>query len=578
MQFLGVDTGGTFTDFVLFDGDNYKIHKVLSTPDDPSIAIYTGTNHFENLSLKIVKLIHGTTVATNALLERKGAKVLLLTTKGFEDVIEIGRQNRGKLYDLFWKKRPLLVLKENRIGISERIDSSGNVLKELNTEEINELIKILELNEYDTISVCFINSYVNPDHELIVEKILNNLDIPISLSSKVMPEFREFERTSTTVANSYLIPKVRDYMNSLGKKLKGADVYVMQSNGGLIKPKQAAIEPVRIITSGPAGGVVGAYKIAEQIGINKIITYDMGGTSTDISLCDGSLKFTTESVIDGIPIKIPMIDIYTIGAGGGSIAFTDSGGALKVGPQSAGADPGPACYGKGKEPTVTDANLLLGRIQGNNFLGGRMKVDTDLACTSIKKLNKNFGIDEFKIAEMIIKIANSNMERAIKVISVDKGYDPREFTLVSFGGAGGLHACELARDIGIKRIIFPINPGVLSALGMLFADSFKDYSKGYFLDCDDLDFNILETQYKELENRAREEFVNEKIEFERLIDARYKRQSHELTVPYSFDFVKDFHKKHIDIYGFNSLSNVVEIVTIRIRAIIGRSELVLPKL
>ena len=538
MQFLGVDTGGTFTDFVFFDGDNYKIHKVLSTPSDPSVAIHDGTSYFENIKLKSVNLIHGTTVATNALLERKGAEVLLLTTRGFEDVIEIGRQNRDKLYDLFWQKRPPLVKDKNRIGVSERIDSSGTVLKQLDIDEIHKLLDDSDLENIETIAISFINSYLNPEHEIKTEEILSSLNLPISISSMVIPEFREFERTSTTVANSYLIPKVKYYMNSLSNKLDGTDIYVMQSNGGVIRPERAGVEPVRIITSGPAGGVVGAFKIAQQAGIEKIITYDMGGTSTDISLCDGSLRFTTESVIDGIPIKVPMINIFTIGAGGGSIAYADSGGALKVGPQSAGADPGPACYGKGKEPTVTDANLLLGRIQPDCFLGGRMKVDTELARASLGKLCEKFGTGHFKIAEMIIKIANSNMERAIKVISVDKGYDPREFSLVSFGGAGGLHACELARDIGIKRIIFPINPGVLSALGMLFADSFKDYSKGFFLDFKKSDLKSIEQQYIELEKRAGAEFKDEDIEFERLVDVRYKRQSHELTVPYSDNFVK----------------------------------------
>jgi len=578
MQFLGVDTGGTFTDFVFFDGDHYKIHKVLSTPSDPSVAIHSGTSFFENIKLKSVVLIHGTTVATNALLERKGAEVLLLTTSGFEDVIEIGRQNRDKLYDLFWQKRPPLVSSKNRIGVSERIDSNGTVLKNLNIDEIQKLLDDLDLESIETIAISYINSYINPEHEIKTEEILTSLNLPISISSRIIPEFREYERTSTTVANSYLIPKVKYYMKSLSEKLEGTDIYVMQSNGGVIRPERAGVEPVRIITSGPAGGVVGAFKISQQAGIEKIITYDMGGTSTDISLCDGSLRFTTESVIDGIPIKIPMVNIFTIGAGGGSIAYADSGGALKVGPQSAGADPGPACYGKGNEPTVTDANLLLGRIQADCFLGGRMKVDAELARVSIDRLCDKFGTDHLKLAEMIIKIANSNMERAIKVISVDKGYDPREFSLVSFGGAGGLHACELARDIGIKRIIFPINPGVLSALGMLFADSFKDYSKGFFLDFSNTDFITIEEQYNELEKRAIAEFQDEDIEFERLIDVRYKRQSHELTVPYSDNFVNDFHNLHNLRYGFKDIENVVEIVTVRIRAIINRSTLALPEL
>jgi len=502
MYLLGVDTGGTFTDFVLYDGENYKVHKISSTPDDHSTAICDGIDYFNEVSFQYLTLIHGTTVATNTLLERKGAKVLLLTTKGFEDVIEIGRQNRGKLYDLFWTRKPALVPRQDRIGISERVNSKGMVLKELDGDEVRTLMQSSNFEEFEAVAVCFINSYTNPVNEIKVQNILSSLNIPVSISYEVIPEFREYERTSTTVANSYLIPKVRGYMNSLNEKLKGAGIYVMQSNGGVITPEQAANEPVKVIASGPAGGVVGAYKIARHIGIDKVITYDMGGTSTDLSVCDGELKFTTEAVVDDIPIKTPMMDILTIGSGGGSIAYTDSGGALKVGPESAGADPGPACYGKGKYPTVTDANLMLGRIQSENFLGGRMKIDPNLSENSIKILNKSFAIDPLKLAEMIIKVANSNMERAIKVISVEKGYDPREFSLISFGGAGGLHACELARNIGLKRVIFPVNPGVLSALGMLFADSFKDYSKGFFLNCKNTDFAALEFQYSELEQKA----------------------------------------------------------------------------
>ncbi len=587
MYLLGIDTGGTFTDFVLYDGKDYKVHKISSTPDDPSTAICDGVNYFNEVPFRYLTLIHGTTVATNTLLERKGARVLLLTTKGFEDVIEIGRQNRGKLYDLFWTKKPALVPKRDRIGISERVNSKGMVLKELNGDEVHTLMQSSNFEEFEAVAVCFINSYANPVHEIKVQNVLSSLDIPVSISYEVIPEFREYERTSTTVVNSYLIPKVRGYMHSLNKKLKGVGIYVMQSNGGVITPEQAANEPVKVIASGPAGGVVGAYKIARQTGIDKVITYDMGGTSTDLSVCDGELKFTTETVIDDVPIKIPMMDILTIGSGGGSIAYADSGGVLKVGPESAGADPGPACYGKGKYPTVTDANLMLGRMQAENFLGGRMKVDPKLSESSIKALNNGFGIDPLKLAEMIIKVANSNMERAIKVISVEKGYDPREFSLISFGGAGGLHACELARSIGLKRVIFPVNPGVLSALGMLFADSFKDYSKGFFLNCKEADLSVLELQYGELEQKAVRDIQGveqnascseEDTEFLRSMDVRYKRQSHELTIPYSRDFIDDFHKKHLKRYGFNGVGNTVEIVALRVRAVISRSAFELPEL
>ncbi len=578
MQYLGVDTGGTFTDFVYFDGNNFKIHKLPSTPNDPSQAILSGTKTFNLQTGQSLNYIHGTTVATNALLERKGAKVLLLTTLGFEDILEIGRQNREKLYDLFLKKTPPLVPSHRRIGVTERINYDGFISIPLDCHEIKELIEQIDIDDFETIAVSFINSYANPQHEIEAGRILEDLNLPVSLSSSVVPEYREYERTSTTVVNSYLIPKVKNYMQSLSDKLGEINIKVMQSNGGVTTTEQASIEPVRIITSGPAGGVVGAFKIASQLGIKKIITYDMGGTSTDISLCDNNMKFTTESSIDGIPIKTPMIDILTIGAGGGSIAHIDAGKALKVGPQSAGADPGPACYGESPYPTVTDANLILGRIVENNFLGGRMKVDKSLALKSIKQLNKHFKIDDYLLAEMIIKVANSNMEKAIKVISVEKGYDPRDFTLVSFGGAGGLHACEMAKEIGIKHILFPLNPGVLSALGMLFADSFKDYSMGYFLDCEDFNFYDLKKQYKRLEQKASLELENNYLEFERLVDVRYKNQSFELTVKFGSEFINDFHILHLDRYGFNNLNKTVEIVTLRIKAIVSRSEIAVPKL
>ena len=332
MLFLGVDTGGTFTDFVLFDGKEFKIHKVPSTPKDPSAAILSGSKYFSKLINQNFNIIHGTTVATNALLERKGAKVLLLTTKGFEDILEIGRQNREKLYDLFLEKNPPLVTSQDRLGIDERINYAGEILKEIDLKKIQNLINGINCNQYDTIAVCFINSFVNPEHEIKVGEILKKLNIPVSLSSSIIPEFREYERTSTTVVNSYLIPKVINYMNSLNEMLGDVNINVLQSNGGVTTPEQAGHEPVRIITSGPAGGVVGAFNIVSQLGIEKIITYDMGGTSTDISLCDSDIKYTTESVIDEYPIKTPMIDILTIGAGGGSIAYVDTGGCSKSRP------------------------------------------------------------------------------------------------------------------------------------------------------------------------------------------------------------------------------------------------------
>ena len=577
MSKIGVDTGGTFTDFVFYDGNEIKIHKVLSTPHDPSQAILTGIKDISEDIPKNFILIHGTTVATNALLERKGAKVVLITTEGFEDVFEIGRQNRKKLYDLFIERKKLLVDSNYRFGLKERTSYEGEILVELLESDIEKLAERLNLLNAEAIAICFLHSYENPKNELLAEKKLMALGLPITRSSKLIPEFREYERTSTTIANSYLIPKVKSYMDSLNNKFEDSKIYVMQSNGGVISPEQAGNEPVRIITSGPAGGVVGAFKIAQTAGKEKVLTYDMGGTSTDISLCDGDLQFTTESIIDEIPIKVPMIDVSTIGAGGGSIAYIDSGGVINVGPESSGADPGPACYGKGMKPTVTDANLVLGRIDPDLFLGGKMKIFPDRSEDAINTLgvDSNMGVKE--LAEIVIKIANSNMERALRVISIGRGYDPRDFTLVSFGGAGGLHASELAKELGIKTVLFPYNPGVLSAYGMLMADSFKDYSQSYFANSKTAKVSDMEKVYKVLEKQAVNDFDSENIFFERYIDLRYKRQAHEITVSFSNNFENTFHEVHKSMYGYSKEEDEVEVVVLRLRAIAEYSDIKIAK-
>ncbi|MFQ5787201.1 MAG: hydantoinase/oxoprolinase family protein, partial [Thermodesulfobacteriota bacterium] len=410
---VGIDTGGTFTDFVIFDGTYLVTHKIPSTPSDPSQAIIKGLRDIIGEEIRDTEIIHGTTVATNALLERKGAKVALVTTKGFEDVIEIGRQNRGELYNLFWEPQEPLVKKGLRFGVDERVNYEGRVLKRLNIEEVRKLFAKLNKLKVEGIAISFLNSYVNSINEKKVEMILKPLGIPITTSSEILPEFREYERTSTIVTNSYLQPKVKSYMDVLSSRLKKSRVFVMQSSGGVIAPNQAGEEPVRILLSGPAGGVVGGYKIAETLGFKKVITYDMGGTSTDISLCDTSLMFTTETNINGIPIKMPMVDLITIGAGGGSIAHIDSGGALKVGPESAAADPGPACYGKGDYATVTDANVLLGRINPHWFLGGKMKIYPEKSRSALNSISTKLKLSLEQVAEGIIKISNANMERAL---------------------------------------------------------------------------------------------------------------------------------------------------------------------
>ncbi|MCY3986048.1 MAG: hydantoinase/oxoprolinase family protein, partial [Candidatus Dadabacteria bacterium] len=448
MLSVGIDAGGTFTDFVFFDGKEISVNKVPSTPCDPCAAVLSGLKSHPAEFSSISEVLHGTTVATNALLQRDGAKTCLVTTKGFEDVIEIRRQNREKLYDLSWTPEPPLVPPHLRFGLSERTDYRGRVLIAPDEAEIEKIMEKMSSLGVQAVAVCFLHSYANPENEHRVGALLSGLGIPITLSSELVAEFREYERTSTTVLNSYLIPKVNGYARSLSLRLEGKSLSVMQSNGGVISAEQAAEEPAKIVLSGPAGGVVGAFEICSLLGRKKIITYDMGGTSTDISLCDGSISFTTQNTLGGVAIKLPMINISTIGAGGGSIAHVAEGGVLKVGPQSAGADPGPACYGKGTEPTVTDANIVLGRLDPGWFLGGGMDIYPERSFEALHSLAPDRRVEE--IAESIIKIANSNMEKALRIVSIGGGHDPREFCLVSFGGSGGLHACELALSIGIR--------------------------------------------------------------------------------------------------------------------------------
>ena len=575
MLSVGIDAGGTFTDFVFFDGKEISVNKVPSTPRDPSIAVLDGLKAHPAEFSRISEIIHGTTVATNALLERDGAKTCLVTTMGFEDVIEIRRQNRERLYDLLWSPPAPLVPPELRFGVSERTDYQGRVFVCPDEAEMQEMKEEISSLGVEAIAVCLLHSYANPENERRVAAALSGLGIPITLSSELVAEFREYERTSTTVLNSYLIPKVNRYMRSLSRALEEKSLSIMQSNGGVISAGQAAGEPAKIVLSGPAGGVVGAFEICALSGRRKIITYDMGGTSTDISLCDGKISFATENTLGGVAIKVPMISISTIGAGGGSIAYIAEGGILKVGPRSAGADPGPACYGKGVLPTVTDANIVLGRMDPGWFLGGEMNIYPERSFEAVRSLSPGRAAEE--IAESVIRISNSNMEKALRVISVGRGYDPREFSLVSFGGAGGLHACGLARSLGMREVVFPRNPGALSAYGMLLADSFKDYGITFFSSADEDRLGETDRKFADLEKLAREDLEREDLRFERHVDARYRRQSHELTIPYSGSMASDFHHEHERAYGYRKESSAVEIVTLRLRAYMpGRKINILP--
>ena len=571
MDIVGVDTGGTFTDFIYkAENGKWEIYKVLSTPSNPANAVLSGIRNI--IVSDKFKVIHGSTVATNSILERKGAYTAFITNKGFEDIIEIGRQNRTELYNLFYKRNPSLVPKELRFGLKCRINSEGRVIVDVDDGELEGLVKKVEDAKAESVAVCFLFSYLNPEHELKVEKAFERLGIPVSLSHKILAEFREYERASTTIINAYVAPKMKRYIQSLIDGIEGNELRIMQSNGGSISAEVAMNESVRTILSGPAGGAVGAYEIGKMAGYNKLITFDMGGTSTDVSLIDNKLPLTFESEIAGFPVKVPMIDIHTVGAGGGSIAYLDAGGSLKVGPESAGADPGPICYGKGEKITVTDANLYLGRLVPEFFLGGNMRLDRERLNTYFKDMAKRVGLTEIELAEGILTVANANMERAIRVISVDRGYDPREFVLFSFGGAGGMHAAFLAQLLKIPKVFVPKNPGILSAIGMLLADIVKDYSLTVMLKADETNYSELKYLFEPLDETGVKDLLFEGIEREKIVlehylDMRYVGQSYEIVVPFSENFIEKFHRLHEKNYGYSDESKRVEIVNIRLRAI-----------
>lgn len=567
MIIIGVDTGGTFTDFIYKKGDKWGVYKTLSTPSNPAEAVLKGISYITDGAS--ANIIHGTTVATNAILERKGVKTAIITNKGFEDVIEIGRQNRKELYNLNYKRREHLVPPSLRFSIQCRINADGDEIIPLNFNEIDSVISKLKSTEVEAVAVSFLFSFLNDNHEKQIGKILEKEGIFVCLSSEIIPEFREYERLSTTVVNAYVSPIMNRYLTFIKDNLKDSRFSVMQSNGGIISADTAIKESVRTILSGPAGGAVGAFEIAKMSGFEKVITFDMGGTSTDVSLINGALSMSVESEIDGFPVRVPMIEINTVGAGGGSIAFKDSGGALRVGPRSAGAFPGPICYGKGEEITVTDANLFLNRLSQEHFLGGNFKLDKARLDKYFRNLSKKFNLSEIELAEGILEIANSNMEKAIRKISIEKGYNPSEFILFSFGGAGGLHAAFLAQMLGIPKILVPKNPGILSALGMILSDIVKDYSKTVMIK-DNLDYEKILPLYNELIQRGFQEMQKESvlkngISYNLMADLRYQGQSYEITVDFNERFLENFHTKHEKYYGYSYRGKKVELVNIRVR-------------
>jgi len=574
---VGVDTGGTFTDFIYKDGNSWKVLKLLSTPENPAKAVLEGLRIIAEGRRK--DITHGSTVATNAVLERKGAETGFITNKGFEDIAYIGRQNRKELYNLHYRRKPPLY--KSAYGLNCRVIKNGEIIKDLNIEELKGLIENLKADGIQSVAVCFLFSFINPEHENTVGEYLEKEGFDVSLSHQIVSEFREYERASTTIVNAYVMPKMKGYITYLEENLDNEDkLRVMQSNGGVISTDTVKKEPVRTILSGPAGGVVGALKIGKLSGFDRLITFDMGGTSTDVSLIDGKLSISTESEIEDFPIKVPMIDIHTVGAGGGSIAYIDKGGALNVGPESAGADPGPICYGKGDKITITDANLFLGRLIPEYFLGGKMRLYPERLKPYFEDMASKLGITPIELAEGILEIGNIKMEKALRAISIERGYNPSDFTLFSFGGAGGLHAVFLARMLGIPQVLIPQNPGILSAMGMLLADIIKDYSLTVMQSEKTANYQALLELFKFLEGRAKEELKAEGIEnihIERYIDARYKGQSFELMIPFDKDFVEKFHLEHKKVYGYENRNREVEIVNIRIRAIGEREKPVIEK-
>ena len=669
---IAIDTGGTFTDCVYLNNGAPAVLKLLSTPGDPAKSVLeairaitarvraglqarpSGARNSECLEVR-----HGTTIGTNALLERKGARVAFMTTSGFEDTIAIGRQARQDLYNWMATPKPCLVPPELRFGVNERVSAEGEILISPSAQELAELSEKVRLSGAESIAISLLFSFANPKNEKQVaaafrqglcasdtvveqtpptsnpmeahnpevgarnvsEKSVRRTqaqpNLPISISHEILPEFREYERAATVVVNAYLAPKAGGYVHRLESAFQnehGGSLYVMQSSGGIISGKLAASEPVRTVLSGPAGGVIGAHRVATVAGFENIIGFDMGGTSTDVSLIDSSgPRTTSEARISEIPISVPMLDIHTVGAGGGSLAWFDRGGILHVGPASAGADPGPICYGRGEQPTVTDANLVLGRLDPELSLAGTVHLDEERTRRFIdRERGPISSLHEF--AAGIIRVAEAEMEKAIRLISVERGHDPREFTLVCFGGAGPLHACSLARALGIPRVFVPAMPGALSALGILMSDVVRDYSRTVMIELTAQDEvpaevsfapfarpsrtlrlnasdhkasakvaeklsgldqmrSFLEPQFAELETKAAAEFHREGLTgvAARSVDLRYAGQGYELNIPFAATMLNDFHAAHRKRYGHADETRSVEAVNVRLR-MIARSE------
>lgn len=596
---IGVDTGGTFTDVCLYDeqGRTVAVTKVSSTPADPGLAVVAGVKAAleeyaggsdEAMMAEVTYFAHGTTVATNALLQGKGAKVGLITTKGFRDLLELGRQRRPRLYELSAAKPEPLVSRDLRLEVDERITHNGTIDVPADIEDIRAQARKLRDASVEAVAVCFLYSYLRPEHEMLVRQVLEE-ELPgtfLSISSEVLPEFREFERLSTVVINAFIGPVMRGYLSRLRTNLAASGLAstpkVTQSNGGVMSFTLAENLPVRTVLSGPSTGVVGAARISSQSGIDNVITFDMGGTSSDVALVSNARPTAANGmVLDGRPIQAPMLDINTVGAGGGSIAWIDDGGHLKVGPQSAGAHPGPACYGLGNsEPTVTDANVVLGILHQEHLLAGAMPIDASLSFKAIEELGRKLGLSVVDTAQGIISVVTANMARAIRVISVQRGYDPAGYALVAFGGAGPLHSARLAEELGMDRTIIPHRPGAMSAMGMLMTDLRSDYTRTYRTPLNEGQQHVFGKLFTELQNDASDWFESEGIieskrSYRWILDVRYVGQNYEIGVDAPLrepdaawieEIKEAFHRAHTQRYGYCSADAAIEAVTFRVEA------------
>lgn len=591
---VGVDSGGTFTDVCLFDeaSGRVEVWKVSSTPDDPSRGIAAGMaegmDQVAGAPSAIGYFGHGTTVATNALIQHRGVKTGLITTEGFRDLLEIGRQKRPDLYDLQIDKPPTLVARDLRLEVPERLRHDGTVEIPLDEGAFRDAVRRLRAAGVKSVAVCFLYGFIRTAHEETARRILAE-EFPEAfacVSHQVAPEFREFERMSTAVVNAYLGPVMRSYIEKLADRLAGlgmkATPHLTQSNGGVIGFEQAARLPVRTVLSGPSTGVVGAQAVGRLAGFSDLITFDMGGTSTDVALLQGGVcRMASEAVVHGYPIKAPMLDIHTVGAGGGSIAYIDSGGLLKVGPRSAGAHPGPVCYGRGNvEPAVTDANVVLGTLNPTHLLGGRMAVRRDLAQAAIGRLAEQLGMEAMATAQGIISVVTANMARAIRVISVQRGHDPRDYTLVAFGGAGPLHAARLAKELEIRRILVPRTPGILCAMGLLLTDLRADFATTRLHTLSTAALADIADAFQVLAGQAEAWFAEEGIEgparrMIRTVDMRYAGQNYELPIalpegaigPATLEALAEgFAAAHQRMYGFVAEDEPVQLVTFRVEA------------